>query len=56
LTEEKELKVSIGEMIALVVHDLRNPVATISANLSFIRDVAGVEDPDAIEEIGRAHV
>ncbi|MGE0789130.1 MAG: sensor histidine kinase [Sandaracinaceae bacterium] len=41
----------LGEMIALVVHDLRNPVATISANLSFVRDVAGVEDPDALEAL-----
>lgn len=51
MSDKTERDRAIGEMLALVVHDLRNPVATISANLSFIRDVAGVEDPDAIEAL-----
>ncbi|MCG8556915.1 MAG: hypothetical protein MJD61_16770 [Proteobacteria bacterium] len=29
----------VGELLALLVHDLRNPTATISANLNFVRDV-----------------
>lgn len=35
----------IGEVLSLIVHDLRNPVATISANVSFVRDV-GVDEGD----------
>jgi signal transduction histidine kinase len=44
---------SISELLALVVHDLRNPVATISANLSFVREVGGTagDDPDVAEAL-----
>ena len=31
-------------LFGLVVHDLRNPAATLAANLGFVRD--GLEDPD----------
>jgi signal transduction histidine kinase len=31
---------TIGQILSLIVHDLRNPTATLSANLAFIRDVA----------------
>lgn len=41
----------IGELLALVVHDLRNPVATISANLSFVREVGAVADNDVAEAL-----
>lgn len=51
MSDKPEPNAPIGEMLALVVHDLRNPVATISANLSFIKDVAGLEDQDAIEAL-----
>jgi len=37
----------LAEVLALVVHDLRNPIATISANLSFIRQCADLEDEEA---------
>lgn len=41
----------MGELLGLVVHDLRNPVATISANVSFIREVATFEDEDVNEAL-----
>lgn len=34
---------ALGPAMAMVVHDLRNPAATLRANLSFVREVA--EDP-----------
>jgi len=36
----------MAEVIALIVHDLRNPIATISANISYIRMLAQLDDPD----------
>ncbi|MBN1655825.1 MAG: HAMP domain-containing histidine kinase [Deltaproteobacteria bacterium] len=30
---------SLGALLSLVIHDLRNPTATLSANISFINDV-----------------
>lgn len=32
---------ALGQLLALLVHDLRNPVATIGANLSYVNEVAG---------------
>lgn len=40
-----------ADLLGLVVHDLRNPVATISANLSFVRDVMVFDDPDVVEAL-----
>lgn len=42
----------IGQVLGLVVHDLRNPTATLGANLSFLEevDVASL-DPDAAEAV-----
>lgn len=40
----------LSDLLALVVHDLRSPVASISANLSFVREVAGT----ANQEVGEA--
>ncbi len=40
---------AIAELLALVVHDLRNPVATLGANVSFARD-AGPEDAQDVQE------
>jgi len=40
----------IGALLALIVHDLRNPAAAISANASFLGDVLGkIDDADARE-------
>lgn len=47
----------LGNLVALVVHDLRNPVATVSANLSFVREVGVGDDPDvgeALEDVDTA--
>lgn len=41
----------LADMLALVVHDLRNPLATISANLSFAREVRDFTDTDVIESL-----
>lgn len=30
---------SLGTLLSLIIHDLRNPVATLSANVSFVSDV-----------------
>lgn len=43
----------LSSLIGLVVHDLRNPAATLGANLSFVREVA--DDPDVPpEEVNEA--
>lgn len=51
---DKPLRGSVSDMLALVVHDLRNPVATISANVSFVRE-EGAEalqgDTDLVEAL-----
>ena len=40
---------------SLLVHDLKNPLAIILANLGFVRGVAGVQaDPDAVEAVADA--
>lgn len=41
----------VGDLLSLVVHDLRNPVATISANVAYIRDVARMDDSSAYEAL-----
>lgn len=41
----------IAELLALIIHDLRNPVATVGANLSFIRDSVSEADVDAHEAL-----
>lgn len=44
---------ALSQLIALLVHDLRNPVATIGANLSYVSDVAGdTLDCEAQEALG----
>jgi signal transduction histidine kinase len=42
---------AMGRLLALVVHDLRNPVATLSANVSFVREVGASTDPDVLEAL-----
>lgn len=51
MSDEEQLRASLGELLALVVHDLRNPVATISANVSFVKEVGPGDDEDAIEAL-----
>src|SRR5690242_3411124 len=41
---------ALGDVFALVVHDLRNPTATISANLAFVREVLG-STPDEMSSV-----
>lgn len=41
-----------GKLIGLMVHDLRNPGATIGANVAYAREVAG--SPDDAEELDEA--
>ena len=48
---EEKLRAAIGDLLALVVHDLRNPVATISANVSFVKEVGAGDDEDVIEAL-----
>lgn len=42
--------VEIGHTLGLLVHDLRNPAATISANVDFLQEV-GLDDTDSIEAL-----
>ncbi len=48
---ERDADPELGDMMALIVHDLRNPLATISANLSFAREVQEFTDVDVIESL-----
>lgn len=40
----------LGQALGLLVHDLRNPAATISANVDFLQEV-GVADTDSVEAL-----
>ena len=40
----------MGHVLGLLVHDLRNPAATISANVDFLQEV-GLADTDSIEAL-----
>lgn len=40
----------MGQVLGLLVHDLRNPAATISANVDFLQEV-GVADDDSVEAL-----
>ena len=43
----------LESLVGMIVHDLRNPAATMGANMSFVREV--IEDPDFDrQEIGEA--
>ena len=43
----------LESLVGMIVHDLRNPAATMGANMSFVREV--IEDPEFDrEEIGEA--
>jgi signal transduction histidine kinase len=43
---------TLAQLLALLVHDLRNPVATIGANLSYVGEAAGASlDTDAREAL-----
>jgi signal transduction histidine kinase len=49
----------LAELLELIVHDLRNPAATLAANLSYVKDVTGggtddADLPDAIADMGSA--
>ncbi|MBM4364480.1 MAG: HAMP domain-containing histidine kinase, partial [Deltaproteobacteria bacterium] len=41
----------MGELLALVAHDLRNPLSALHSNLGFLRSVLDDADPDAREAI-----
>ena len=41
---------AIGNLLALLVHDLRNPAATLTANVDFLKEVAS-DDQDVVEAI-----
>lgn len=40
----------MGQLLGLLVHDLRNPAATISANVDFLQEV-GMVDDDSVEAL-----
>ena len=45
----------VGQLFGLLVHDLRNPAATISANVDFLKEV-GINDNEATEAIDDLHL
>jgi two-component system sensor histidine kinase KdpD len=47
---DPELVRTLPSLIALLVHDLRNPVATIGANVGFLADAAGADGDPELEE------
>jgi signal transduction histidine kinase len=42
---------TVGELLALVAHDLRNPLSALHSNLGFLKSIASNDDPDASEAI-----
>lgn len=44
------LKSDVGKMLAMLVHDLRNPTATLTANVDFLAEI-DVQDPDGKEAL-----
>ena len=46
----------LGKLLALVVHDLRNPAATIGANLTFLKEAVELPDDDTREAFEDAEV
>ena len=40
----------MGHALGLLVHDLRNPAATITANADFLQEV-GMDDTDSVEAL-----
>lgn len=40
----------MGVLLGLIVHDLRNPAATLSANVDFLQEV-GLSDSDSVEAL-----
>lgn len=48
---ERDERAPLSDLFALIVHDLRNPVATISANLSFVREGVSGLDPELGEAL-----
>jgi signal transduction histidine kinase len=41
----------IGQLLGLIIHDLRNPAATISANTAFVKEVLPAGDEDLVESL-----
>ena len=41
----------VGELLALIAHDLRNPLSALSSNLGFLASVSGTSDRDVAEAI-----
>ncbi len=41
----------IGELLGLIIHDLRNPAATIAANTAFVKEVLPAGDEDLAESL-----
>ena len=39
---ETERLVTLGSMLAMMVHDLKNPLTALTANLEFVHEIAGV--------------
>lgn len=51
MTKPKEIDADeMGQLLGLLVHDLRNPAATISANVDFLQEV-GLADRDSVEAL-----
>ena len=44
---------AVGRLLSLIVHDLRNPAATIKANVEFMQSAGATSsDPDVVGALG----
>lgn len=42
---------TVGSLLALVAHDLRNPLSALHSNVGFLEATLGTKDPDAIDAL-----
>ena len=50
MSDDAPTAADYGHLLGLLVHDLRNPAATVGANVDFLREVE-IPDPDAREAL-----
>ncbi len=44
-------KAIVGALLALVAHDLRNPLSALHSNVGFLETTLGLKDPDALDAL-----
>ncbi|MEM1417439.1 MAG: ATP-binding protein [Myxococcota bacterium] len=56
MSDDAPTPADFGHLLALLVHDLRNPAATVGANVDFLREVEIPDEDarDALDDVGLA--